>query len=50
MWLDLAAARSSGEDRAHSVKAWGQVAEEMTPTQIAEARRLAREWKPVPPR
>ena len=42
MWYNLAAAqgeKDTGEWR-------DSLAEEMTPEQIAEARRLAREWKP----
>ncbi len=46
MWYILAAARSSGEVRDVSVKARNDVAERMTSEQIAEAQRLAREWKP----
>ncbi len=48
MWLSLAATHSSdGQDKyAHERD---QLAEEMTSAQIAEARRLAREWKPAHP-
>ena len=46
MWLNLAAAQSSGEDRNRRVKARNDLAELMTAEQIAEAQRLAREWKP----
>ena len=48
MWLNLAATHSfDGQDQyAH---ARDQLAEEMTSAQIAEARRLGREWKPAPP-
>ena len=42
-WYDLAASRFSGFDRA--VKYRNLVAAEMTPAQIAEAKKLAREWK-----
>lgn len=44
MWWNLAAAR--GLDRAHTLRDF--VAEHMTAAQIAEAQRLAREWKPTP--
>jgi TPR repeat protein len=44
MWLNLAAA---GGDK-NAVKARDLVAKLMTPDQIAEAQRMAREWKPVP--
>ena len=42
MWLNLAA--SQGDERA--IKARDDVAEKMTREQIAEAQKLAREWKP----
>ena len=42
LWLSLAAERD--ENRARPLRT--QVAEEMTPEQIAEAERLAREWTP----
>ncbi len=46
-WWNLAASRySSGQDAEKSRKARDTVAEKMTPAQIAEAQRLAREWKP----
>ncbi len=43
MWLNLAAARGGGDAYA---KVRDIVAKLMTPAQIAEAQRLAREWKP----
>ncbi len=47
MWNNLAASRSPlGEYRDISVKGRGFVAERMTPAQISEAQKLAREWKP----
>jgi TPR repeat protein len=48
MWLNLAAA--SGEQRGAQRR--DAVARSMTPAQIAEAQKLAREWKPTtqPPR
>ena len=47
MWLNLAASRyRPGTERAKAVKNRDIVAEKMTPAQIAEAQRLAREWKP----
>ncbi len=42
MWVNLAAAQ--GDEKAR--KARDKLAEQLTPAQIAEARRLAREWKP----
>ena len=49
MWINLAAARMppGGENtRENAVKARDGIAAKMTPEQIAEAQRLAREWKP----
>jgi len=49
MWFNLAASRfpaSEGEHRDMAVRNRDRVASEMTPAQIAEAQRLAREWKP----
>ena len=49
MWFDLAASRSPpGELRYMAEKARDLVAERMTPAQITEAEKLAREWwKPL---
>ena len=46
MWLSLAAAR--GDQDAISNR--NRVARQMTPEQIAEAQKLASEWKPKPER
>ncbi len=48
MWFNLAAANlPTGEEfRDRAVEARNNVEELMTPEQIAEAQRLAREWKP----
>jgi len=47
MWFNLAASRpQSGADRDRSVKNRDVVASKMTPGEIAEAQRLAREWRP----
>ncbi len=47
MWYTLAALRSpSGLIRGAAVRHRDIIAERMTPAQIAEAQRLAREWKP----
>ena len=48
IWYNLAAAQSSGEDRDRSVRGRDDVAGRMTPDQIAEAQRRAREWTPTP--
>ena len=47
MWYSLAAARfPPGEDRDTAVRNREIVERKMTPEQITEAERLAREWKP----
>ncbi len=47
MWYNLAAAGSPpGEARDEAAKDRDTVAKLMTPAQIAEAQRLAREWQP----
>ncbi len=45
MWLNLA----SAEGEIDASKERDKLAEKMTTVQIAEAQRLAREWKPTPP-
>ena len=45
-WINLATSRLTGEEREKRVKARDSVAEKMTASQIAEAQRLARAWKP----
>ena len=45
MWLNLATAQASAEERDEYVKERDDVAARMTPEQIAEAQRRAREWK-----
>jgi uncharacterized protein len=48
MWFNIAAAGASDASvRDQSVKYRDLVAAKMTPEQIAEAQRLAREWKPT---
>ncbi len=47
MWNILAASRfSPGEDRDDAVNHGNSLAERMTPAQISEVQKLAREWKP----
>jgi TPR repeat protein len=51
LWLNLAAAHSAtaeSEVREIAVKYRDRIAAKMTPAQIAEAQKLAREWKPTP--
>ena len=48
-WVNLAASRFSSAERElrdMAVQARNRVASKMTPAQIAEAQRLAREWQP----
>jgi hypothetical protein len=42
MWLNLAAAQDTGD----ATKSRDTLAAMMTPAQLAEAQKLAREWKP----
>ncbi len=47
MWFNLAASRfPPGEDRDTAVENRDNVAKRMTPAQISEAQKLAREWRP----
>ncbi len=46
MWYNLAALDLTGDDKEAAVKNRDSLAEKMTSEQIAEAQRLAREWKP----
>jgi hypothetical protein len=46
MWFNLAASHFPTTEREDAVKNRDIVASKMTPTQIAGAERLAREWKP----
>jgi TPR repeat protein len=48
-WFNLAASRfsaSEAEKRARAAQARDSLAAKMTPAQVAEAQRLAREWRP----
>jgi len=47
-WFYLAASRTTGSDRDSIVELRDSTAARMTADQIAEASRLAREWKPKP--
>ena len=47
MWLNLAAARMTGKDREDAIHNRFLVAQRMTPEQVAEAERRARDWKPI---
>jgi len=50
VWYNLAASRRSGEDRQRSIRGREGAESRMTPDQIAEAQRLAREWDAAHPR
>jgi hypothetical protein len=50
MWYNLAASRPDAEKRALAIGVRDNLADKMTPTQIAEAERLAREWDAAHPR
>ena len=43
-WANLAAARATGDDREQYTEARDNLAKQMTPAQLAEAQKLAREW------
>ncbi len=47
-WFNLAASRSQGKVHEGSVRNRDIAEKKMTPAQIAEARKLAQEWKPKP--
>jgi TPR repeat protein len=46
MWINLAAAHANGDSQKKYAGARDEVAAKMDAAQIAEAQRLAREWKP----
>jgi TPR repeat protein len=46
MWLNLAASRASGDHQKKYAHERDLIAGKMTAQQVAEAQRLAREWKP----
>ena len=50
MWSNLAASRLIGAIRDSLIQSRDRVADLMTPDQIAEAQRLAREWDAAHPR
>ena len=49
-WFSLAATYATGEVREQSVKMRDRIAERLTPEQLTEAQRLAREWDEAHPR
>ncbi len=46
MWFDLSARYLEGVERDRMVQMRDVIASDMTPAQLAEAQKLAREWKP----
>jgi len=48
MWINFAASKAFGEDQKEFAKARDTLAGLMSPAQIAEAQKLARDWKPTP--
>jgi len=44
-WYNLAASRAAAKDREQFAESRDRVAKLMTPAQIAEAQKLAREWQ-----
>ena len=46
MWINLAAAASTDTEK-KVAEARDSIASKMTPEQVADAQRLAREWKPI---
>ena len=49
MWSNLAALRGIGEIRNRAVSTRDSAASRMTPDDLSEAQRLAREWDAAPP-
>jgi len=45
MWINLAASLATGAEQKQYVELRDGITKELTPEQIAEAQRLAREWK-----
>ena len=50
MWFNLAAAGSTGERRDRHINNRDRAAGELTPDDLSEAQRLAREWDAAHPR
>jgi hypothetical protein len=50
LWYERAALHAPAGDRGTIVEMRDAIAENLTPQQIAEAQRLAREWKPAAPK
>ena len=50
MWFNLAASRSTGEDRESAVENRDRAADYLTPDALNEAQRFASEWDAAHPR
>ncbi len=50
MWANLGASRSTGEDREAAVSLRDLITDALTPDDLSEAQRLAREWDAAHPR
>ena len=50
MWFNIAASRATGELRENAVNNRDLTADQMTPDDLSEAQRLAREWDAAHPR
>jgi uncharacterized protein len=46
MWFNLSASKSAGEDQEQRAKARDDIAKMLSPQQLVEAQRMAREWRP----
>jgi len=46
IWYDLAAAHLTGSDRNQAVESRAAVEAKIPPAQVAEAQKMAREWRP----
>jgi hypothetical protein len=49
MWTNLGAARSTGEARENAVSVRDLITDALTPDDLSEAQRLAREWDAAHP-
>ena len=47
-WFNLSATRSKGDLRKKTVRNRNAIEKKMSPVQVAEAQKLAREWEPKP--
>tara|TARA_Y100000588_G_scaffold378694_1_gene459629 strand:- start:465 stop:665 length:201 start_codon:yes stop_codon:yes gene_type:complete len=50
LWFNIAASRSTGEERERAVTNRDLATSELTPADLSDAQRLAREWDAAHPR